>query len=117
MELTAYGSTSTKKDKVINYQNGFDLTEITRIAVISVGTMGHGIAQVTAQVGTYEVYMYDLNQQLVNKGTKNISNNLQKAVTKNSISQRDICGTLDRIHSTTDLENAVSNAECDRIGI
>ena len=42
-----------------------------RVSVIGAGTMGHGIAQVSAQAG-YDVTLYDLTEEAVSAGAARI---------------------------------------------
>ena len=39
--------------------------EIKKITVLGAGLMGHGITQVAAQIGKYEVTMRDIEQRFV----------------------------------------------------
>lgn len=76
---------------------------IQRIAVLGAGTMGHGIAQVAAAAG-YAVIMRDVNSDALARGVQSIERNLTKAIQLGKISEHDRDGTLQRIHSTTELE-------------
>lgn len=58
------------------------LTEIKRIAVLGAGLMGHGIAQVAAQVGKYEVNIRDVEQRFIDSGMSMIRDSLQRFVKK-----------------------------------
>jgi 3-hydroxybutyryl-CoA dehydrogenase len=85
--------------------------EVKRIAVLGAGLMGHGITQVAAQTGKYEVYMRDIEQRFVDNGMDMIRQSLQKFVSKSRITERQMNEILQRIHSTLDLKEAVSNAD------
>jgi len=87
------------------------LTEIKRIAVLGAGLMGHGITQVAAQIGKYEVSMRDIEQKFIDNGMNMIRNSLQKFVSKGQITETQMNETLARIHTTLDLKEAVSNAD------
>jgi len=87
------------------------LTEIKRIAVLGAGLMGHGITQVAAQIGKYDVYMRDIEQKFIDNGMNMIRNSLQKFVGKGQITEAQMNETLARIHPTIDLKEAVSNAD------
>lgn len=54
------------------------MVEIKRIAVLGAGLMGHGITQVAAQVGKYEVMMRDIEQRFVDNGMGMIRESLQR---------------------------------------
>jgi 3-hydroxybutyryl-CoA dehydrogenase len=88
-----------------------NLNEIKRIAVLGAGLMGHGIAQVAAQVGKYEVNLRDVEQRFVDNGMSMIKESLQRFVKKGQLTEADMNATLARIHPTLDLKEAVSNAD------
>jgi len=73
--------------------------------------MGHGIAQVAAQVGKYEVMMRDIEQRFVDNGTKMITESLQRFVKKGQLTEAQMNEILARIHSTVDLKEAVFDAD------
>ncbi|MGC8998322.1 MAG: 3-hydroxyacyl-CoA dehydrogenase family protein [Candidatus Bathyarchaeia archaeon] len=85
--------------------------EVKTIAVLGAGLMGHGIAQVAAQVGRYEVYLRDIEQRFVDNGMNMIRSSLQKFLSKGQITEAELNETLARIHPTTDLREAVSKAD------
>jgi 3-hydroxybutyryl-CoA dehydrogenase len=87
------------------------LTEIKKIAVLGAGLMGHGIAQVAAQVGKYEVNLRDVEQRFVDSGLGMIRESLQRFVKKGQLTEADMNATLARIHPTLDLKEAVVNAD------
>jgi 3-hydroxyacyl-CoA dehydrogenase len=82
-----------------------------KLAVLGAGLMGHGIAQVAAQVAKYEVSLRDVKQEFLDKGMKMIRSSLQKFVDKGQISEEEMSETLDRIHPIVDLEEAVADAD------
>lgn len=85
--------------------------EVKTIAVLGAGLMGHGIAQLAAQVGKYEVYMRDVEQRFIDSGMNMIRSSLQKFLTKGQITPSEFNEIMTRIHSTVDLKEAVSNAD------
>ena len=85
--------------------------EIRKVAVLGAGLMGHGIAQVAAQVAKYEVSLRDVRQEFLDKGMKMIRGSLQKFVDKEKISEEEMNETLGRIHPTLDLREAVADAD------
>jgi 3-hydroxybutyryl-CoA dehydrogenase len=87
------------------------MTEVKTIAVLGAGLMGHGITQVAAQVGRYEVCMRDIEQRFVDDGLVMIRESLQRFVKKSLLTQAQMDETLERIHPTVDLKEAVSNAD------
>ncbi|MBE0513162.1 3-hydroxyacyl-CoA dehydrogenase family protein, partial [Candidatus Bathyarchaeota archaeon] len=42
--------------------------EVKKVAVLGAGLMGHGIAQVAAQVAKYEVSLRDVKQEFLDNG-------------------------------------------------
>jgi 3-hydroxybutyryl-CoA dehydrogenase len=83
---------------------------ITHIAVIGAGTMGHGIAHVAAGAG-YKVALYDIQQEFVDRGLKNIAQNLDKGIEKGKTTPEQKAATLGNIAGTTDLARAASGAQ------
>ena len=87
------------------------MSEIKRIAVLGAGLMGHGIAQVAAQVGKYEVNLRDVEQRFVDNGMTMIKDSLQRFVKKGQLPEAEMNTALNRIHPTLDLKEAVANAD------
>jgi 3-hydroxybutyryl-CoA dehydrogenase len=85
--------------------------KIKKIAVIGAGLMGHGITQALAQTTNFDVYMHDIKQEFVDKGLKQIKNNLDRRLEKNEISTAEIKQVLSRILPVTDLGEAVTEAD------
>jgi 3-hydroxybutyryl-CoA dehydrogenase len=80
------------------------------IAVIGSGTMGNGIAHVFAQFG-YSVALIDINEKALEKALATIGKNLDRQVTKGSISEADKATTLSNIKTYTKTEEGVKNAD------
>jgi enoyl-CoA hydratase/3-hydroxyacyl-CoA dehydrogenase len=85
--------------------------ELKKVAVLGAGLMGHGIAQVAAQVGKYEVALRDIKQEFLDSGMKMIKGSLQKFQQKGVVSEKEMKETLSRIHPTLDLKEAVKDAD------
>ena len=85
--------------------------EVKKIAVLGAGLMGHGIAQVAAQVGKYEVCMRDIEQRFIDSGMTMIRESLQRFVKKGQMNETQMNEILSRIHPTLDLKGAVSDAD------
>lgn len=81
-----------------------------QVAVLGAGTMGHGIAQVSAMAGN-TVTIRDLEGDLVENGISSIEDNLQKGVELGKIDSTQKQETIGRIHGETDLETAVTGAD------
>ena len=87
------------------------LAEVKTIAVLGAGLMGHGIAQVAAQVGKYEVNIRDVEQKFIDSGMTMIADSLQRFVKKAQLSEEEMKNVLSRIHPILDLKQAISNAD------
>jgi len=89
-----------------------DLTmKVRKIAILGAGLMGHGIAQVAAQVAKFEVNLRDIKQEFLDKGMSMINNSLQRFLKKGLISENEFKETLERIHPILDLKEAVADAD------
>jgi 3-hydroxybutyryl-CoA dehydrogenase len=77
---------------------------IKKIGVIGAGTMGHGIALVSAQAG-YEVLLHDIKDEYVKKGLASIEKFIDKSVEKGKMTPEDKKTILTRIQGTTHLED------------
>jgi 3-hydroxyacyl-CoA dehydrogenase len=85
--------------------------EIKKVAVLGAGLMGHGIAQVAAQVAKYEVALRDIKQEFLDNGMNMITGSLRKFVEKGVVSEKGMKETLSRIHPTLDMKEAVKDAD------
>ncbi len=79
------------------------------ITVIGSGTMGNGIAHVFAQNG-YLVSLVDINEQALQKALATIQKNLDRQLTKGTISESDKAATLNNIKTYTKLEEGAKEA-------
>ena len=87
------------------------MTDVKRIAVLGAGLMGHGIAQVAAQVGKYDVNLRDIEQRFVDNGMSMIRDSLNRFVKKGQMSEEEMKAVLGKIHPMLDLKESVSNAD------
>ena len=78
---------------------------INKVFVIGAGTMGNGIAQVSAQAG-YNVIMSDIKEEFVQKGMDTISKSLDRGVKKGTMTEAQKAEIMARIKTTTDNKNA-----------
>jgi 3-hydroxybutyryl-CoA dehydrogenase len=83
---------------------------VERAAVLGAGTMGHGIAQVLAQVGI-EVRLYDVDAPRVEGGLERIRHNLDKGVELGKVDPADRDAALGRVSASTDLAAAVEGTD------
>jgi 3-hydroxybutyryl-CoA dehydrogenase len=80
------------------------------IAVIGSGTMGNGIAHTFAQFG-YQVNLIDINIEAIQRAINTIGKNLDRQVTKGTITEADKAATLKNILSFTDMQAGVADAD------
>ncbi|GAB6945576.1 3-hydroxyacyl-CoA dehydrogenase/enoyl-CoA hydratase family protein [Vulcanisaeta sp. JCM 14467] len=85
-------------------------TQIRKVAVIGSGTMGHGIAEVSALAG-YEVVMVDVSQDLLNKALERIKWSLDKLAERGTISKEKVGEVMGRIKTSLSIAEAVKNAD------
>jgi 3-hydroxybutyryl-CoA dehydrogenase len=80
------------------------------ISVIGSGTMGNGIAHVFAQSG-YQVNLIDVNPDALQRALDTIGKNLDRMVTKGSITEETKTQTLKNLTTYTDLQSGVQHAD------
>ena len=80
------------------------------IAVIGAGTMGNGIAHVFAQFG-HTVTLIDVSQDALDKAKATITKNLDRQVSKGTLSEEEKLNTLSNITTDTSIENGVKNVQ------
>ena len=80
------------------------------ITVIGAGTMGNGIAHIFA-MHNYEVILVDVSEQALEKAIEIIDKNLWRMVAKEKISEEDKTETIGKITTSTNLKEAVSQAD------
>lgn len=84
--------------------------DIKIITVIGAGTMGNGIAHVSAMSG-FNVNLVDLNQDALDRAYATIDKNLARMVVKEKISQEDHIATISRIKTSTNLADCASETQ------
>ncbi len=80
------------------------------ITVIGSGTMGNGIAHTFAQYG-YQVALVDLQQAALDKALGTISKNLDRQVSKGSLTEQQKVSTLNNIKTFTQLAEGAKQAD------
>ena len=80
------------------------------IAVIGAGTMGNGIAHTFAQFG-FNVNLIDISKENLQRGIDTITNNLDRMLAKEKISEKDKKQTLANISSFIDIPSGVKNVD------
>ncbi len=81
-----------------------------RVAVVGAGTMGHGIAQVTAMAGA-ETVLLDRTQELVDKGLARIRSNLEGGVERGKVEPAARDAALARLTGATSIEEAARGVD------
>lgn len=77
--------------------------------VIGAGTMGHGIAQVSAMAG-HPTVLHDVDDNRIQHGLAQISANLEKGVARGKVTDEVRSETLARLSGQPDLAAAVAGA-------
>lgn len=80
------------------------------IAVIGAGTMGNGIAHTFAQFG-YAVNLIDISEAALESGMATITQNLDRMLSKEKISEADKLATLANITMYTDIVEGIANRD------
>lgn len=83
---------------------------IKNVAVIGSGTMGNGIAHTFAQ-NNFKVSLIDISEEALKKAIATIDKNLERQLTKGTISAEDKANTLANIQTFTTLKDGVKNAD------
>lgn len=78
--------------------------EISRIGVVGVGTMGHGIAEVFALSG-YEAIMIDRSEDYLRAAKERIKASLDKMAEKGKVKEGEVLDALKRVCGSTKIED------------
>ncbi len=84
--------------------------EVKKIGVVGAGTMGSGIAQVSATSG-FETVLHDLNNEILNRALSSIGKSLDKLIEKGKV-QEGKDSIISRIKTTAKLEDF---SDCDLV--
>jgi 3-hydroxybutyryl-CoA dehydrogenase len=79
------------------------MSDTKTIAVLGAGTMGNGIAHVCARSG-FNVMLYDLQQDFLDRGLATVEKNLAREVAKNKLTQQQADEARARITPVLDRE-------------
>ena len=80
------------------------LKNIKKIGVVGAGTMGQGIAQISALAG-YQVVLYDLQAEALNTAKKNIEKNLEKGIERGKVTVEEKNNALSSINFSGDFSS------------
>jgi 3-hydroxybutyryl-CoA dehydrogenase len=86
------------------------MNKIHNVTIVGAGTMGHSLAQVFAQAG-YTVWLNDIKEEILTKAKSLISSNLQTFVEMGLLDKSLPAAILNRIQTTTKIEDAGKNAD------
>ena len=86
------------------------MSEIRTVAVLGAGTMGHGIAQVSAMIGCL-VRLFDANNNATSAGMDKIRDNLDKGISRGKLTEDVRNRTLENITATGSISEAVTGAD------
>jgi len=78
---------------------------IKNVFVVGAGTMGNGIAQVSAQAG-YNVTMSDIKDEFLSRGMATIEKSLDRMIKKGTLQENEKAELMSKIKTTTDLNDA-----------
>jgi 3-hydroxybutyryl-CoA dehydrogenase len=81
-----------------------------KVSVIGSGTMGNGIAHVFAQKG-FATTMIDVNPAALEKAMMTIKKNLERMLSKGTISEPELAQTLQNLSTSSDLKTGVSDSD------
>jgi 3-hydroxybutyryl-CoA dehydrogenase len=77
---------------------------LQNIGVIGAGTMGNGIAQVCALAG-FNVTLLDISESALQKAIATVGKNLDRQITKDTLTEEQKLAALDKIRTSTDYSS------------
>ncbi|WP_336359642.1 3-hydroxyacyl-CoA dehydrogenase family protein [Haladaptatus sp. ZSTT2] len=80
------------------------------VTVLGAGTMGHGIAQVSAMAG-HDVFLRDIDESVLSEARNAVERNLQGGVDREKLTEAEMDAALSRLTTTTDLREAAGEAD------
>ena len=87
-----------------------NIDDVETVAVVGAGQMGRGIGAVAALAG-YETAITDIDEKQLEEAAERIEWSYEKRVEKGSATEAETSAALDRLLFTTDLDEAVDDAE------
>ncbi|WP_422355587.1 3-hydroxyacyl-CoA dehydrogenase NAD-binding domain-containing protein [Roseivirga pacifica] len=91
-----------------------ELENIKKIAVVGAGTMGQGIAQISAMAG-YSVLLFDLNATALEKAVQKIEGNLSKGIERGKVTESQKAACLANIQTTVEQSELVADVVIEAI--
>ncbi|MEF8907531.1 MAG: 3-hydroxyacyl-CoA dehydrogenase NAD-binding domain-containing protein [Haloarculaceae archaeon] len=89
----------------------YGIDTVDSVGVVGAGTMGSGIAQVSALAG-YDVVMRDIEPGLVEDGFDAIDDSLARFVDRGDLTEKEVDAVTERIDGTTELAEL---SDCDLV--
>lgn len=86
------------------------MSTIERVAVLGAGTMGHGIAQVSAAAG-FAVALFDSSPAQLSTAMRRVGENLEKGIQRGKVSAEERDRTLGNLRAADEMAAAVSDAD------
>ncbi|KOX92955.1 3-hydroxybutyryl-CoA dehydrogenase [Haloarcula rubripromontorii] len=80
------------------------LETVDTVGVVGAGTMGNGIAQVTATAG-YDVIMRDVTEELVAAGFEEIQSSFETLIARDTVTEQEAEAATARITGTTEMDD------------
>ena len=84
--------------------------QIRTVSVLGAGTMGHGIAQVSAMAGL-DARLFDIDAAVTERAMEQVRRNLDKGVARGKVAPDVASGTLARLSAGSDLAEACFGAD------
>lgn len=86
------------------------MPSIERVAVLGAGTMGHGIAQVSAASG-FRVALFDTSAEQLERALGRVRANLEKGIQRGKVTAEERDRTLGNLRAESDLEAVAADAD------
>ena len=86
------------------------IDEIKTVCVVGSGTMGSQIAQQTA-LGGYDVWLTDVSDEALQRAVESNRKLMMRRVDKGQMTQDDAVAALNRVRTSTSLEEAAGSAD------
>jgi 3-hydroxybutyryl-CoA dehydrogenase len=84
--------------------------QVSTIAVLGAGTMGHGIAHAAIAAG-YTTYLFDVSRTQLDRGAAGIEAVFQKSIELGKLSHEDAQAMRGRLHLSLAIDDAVRHAD------
>lgn len=85
--------------------------DISKVGVVGCGTMGSGIAYISALSG-YQVFMLDISREVVEKAMSSLNEFSEKSIQKGKLTREEQKAIFERLEGTTDYDDF---SDCDII--